>query len=305
MLDALTTPFADYAFMRKALAGCVCLAFGAAPLGIFLIQRRLSLSGEAIAHAILPGVAIGYLIGGLSLLWMTVGGMGAAIAVAALAGAAADRNLPTDASMAVFYLGSLAVGVLIISAAGTNIDMLTILFGSILAIGESSLILLAGVATLTLATVALFYRLLVMDSLDPTFRRVAGPAAMLVGAGFMVLVAANLVAGFQAFGTLMSLSLIILPAAAARFWSWSIALQIVWSALFGVLGSLGGLLVSFHFSVVASSSIALILLVVFLVSFAFGPQHSLLAKIRNRSFCRAGPQAGQLVSSCRPSAGIS
>jgi zinc/manganese transport system permease protein len=283
MLDWLFSPFADYAFMRKALAGCVCLVLGGAPLGVFLIQRRLSLAGEAIAHSILPGVAIGYLIGGLSLLWMTAGGLIAGLTVAAVSSVAAtNRNLPLDASMVVFYLGSLALGVLIISASGTNIDLLGILFGSVLAVSDQSVILVATVATITMAAIAIFYRLLVLDGFDPSTVRRAGPVALLVGPGFLVLVAANLVSGFQALGTLMSLTLMILPAASARFFSPTIPGQIAWAIGLGVLASVTGLMLSFHQDAAAGPAITLVLTLLFLGSLILGPNESVLARTLSR-----------------------
>src|SRR5262245_53163955 len=129
--DLIAAPFVDFEFMRRALVACLALALGAGPLGVFLVLRRMSLMGDAIGHAVLPGVAVGYMLSGLSLTAMSLGGVAAGLVVALLAGATARATgLKEDASLAGFYLASLALGVLLISLRGSAVDLLHILFGS-------------------------------------------------------------------------------------------------------------------------------------------------------------------------------
>lgn len=283
MMEALVAPFADFAFMRKALVGCLALAWSGAPIGVFMIQRRASLTGEAVAHAILPGVAIGYFLGGLSVLWMTAGGLAAGLFVALAAGAAStSRVMPGDATLAAFYLGSLALGVLLVSASGSNVDVMGFLFGTVLAISDESIVFIAVAASVSMAAMALLYRPLVMDSFDPSMLRFAGWPRILIAPAFLMLIVVNLVSGFQSLGTLMSLSLVILPAAAARYWSDAIGRQIAWAALFGSLAAFGGLLLSFHADTIAGPSIALILAGILIVSVIAGPRHGLLATLPAR-----------------------
>src|SRR6266852_2893726 len=157
--DTLIGPFAEFEFMRRALAGTLALAFGAGPIGVFLMLRRMSLVGDAMAHAILPGAAIGFLVSGLNLFAMAAGGLIAGFVVAFAAGLIARATeLKEDASLAAFFLISLAVGVTIVSIKGTNIDLLHFLFGSVLALDDQTLILIAGNATVTLVVLALIYR---------------------------------------------------------------------------------------------------------------------------------------------------
>src|SRR5215470_1607292 len=151
MYDALIAPFTEFEFMRRALAGVIALALGGAPIGVFLMLRRMSLVGDAMAHAILPGAAIGFLLSGLNLLAMTAGGLVAGFAVALLAGLVSrGTGLKEDASLATFYLTSLALGVTIVSIKGTNVDLLHVLFGNILALDDQTLLLVAINATITL-----------------------------------------------------------------------------------------------------------------------------------------------------------
>src|SRR5690606_14580631 len=121
----LVQPFIEFGFMRRALAGAWALAFAAGPLGVFLVLRRLSLMGDAMAHAILPGVAVGFLTAGLSMTAMTLGGLVTGVAVAVLAGLVSRMTpLREDASFAAFYLVSLGLGVLLVSLKGTNMDLI-------------------------------------------------------------------------------------------------------------------------------------------------------------------------------------
>ena len=217
LFDLLIAPFTDYGFMRRALVGGLALALSGSPLGVFLVLRRMSLAGDALSHAILPGVAVGYLVAGLSLPVMTAGGLVAGLAVALLSGAAAKFSmLREDASLAAFYLVSLALGVTLVSIKGSTIDLLHVLFGSALSLDDAALYLLAGVASVTLALLAIFYRALVLDTLDPVFLRRASAWGEFIPFLFLALVVLNLVAGFQALGTLMAVGLMMLPAAAAR-----------------------------------------------------------------------------------------
>src|SRR5690348_2512349 len=170
--DALIAPFTEFEFMRRALAAVIALSLGAAPIGVFLMLRRMSLVGDAMAHAILPGAAIGFLISGLNLFAMTAGGLIAGFAVALLAGLVArTTELKEDASLAAFFLISLALGVTLVSLRGGNIDLMHFLFGSVLALDDATLLLIASVASLTLVALALIWRPLVLECVDPNFLR--------------------------------------------------------------------------------------------------------------------------------------
>jgi len=219
LYDLALAPYVEFGFMRRALVGCLALALGCGPIGTILVIRRMSLMGDALSHAVLPGAAFGFIIAGLSLPAMSLGGVAAGLVVALLSGLVARLTpLREDASFAGFYLMSLALGVLLVSIHGSNIDLLRLLFGSILAVDDAALILIGGIATASLLMLAVIYRPLVVECFDPGFLRAVGGRGGLVHALFLTLVVFNLVAGFQALGTLMAVGLMMLPAAAARFW---------------------------------------------------------------------------------------
>jgi len=271
MYELLLAPFVDFEFMRRALAGTLALALGAGPIGVFLILRRMSLVGDAMAHAILPGAAIGFLFSGLNLFAMTVGGLIAGCLVALLTGLVARMTeLKEDAALATFYLLSLALGVTIVSVKGTNIDLLHVLFGSVLALDDQTLLLIAGNATLTLVVLALIYRPLIIECVDPGFLRSVSRAGAPAHLAFLALVVVNLVSGFHALGTLLAVGIMMLPAATGRFWARDITLMIVVAAASGVVSGYVGLLLSFHTGVPSGPAIILVAGALYLLSVLFG-----------------------------------
>ena len=275
--DALIAPFIDFEFMRRALAGVLALAFGGAPIGVFLMLRRMSLVGDAMAHAILPGAAIGFLLSGLNLFAMTVGGLVAGFAVAILAGVVArTTELKEDASLATFYLVSLALGVTIVSVKGTNIDLLHVLFGNILAMDDQTLLVIAFNATVTLIVLAIIYRPLVIECVDPLFLRTVSRAGAPAHLAFLALVVINLVNGFHALGTLLAVGLMILPAGIARFWSRDITSMIGIAVASAALSGYAGLLLSFHSKVPSGPAIILVAAVIYITSLLLGSVSGIL-----------------------------
>src|SRR5829696_4612751 len=227
MYDLLIAPFAEFEFMRRALVGAAAIVLGGGPMGVFLMLRRMSLTGDAMSHAILPGAAIGYLVAGLSLPAMTLGGLAAGVVVAILAGLVSRVTaLKEDASLAAFYLLSLALGVCIVSLKGSNVDLLHVLFGTVLALDDAALMLLASITSITLLTLAVLYRPLVLECVDSGFLRSVSRAGTPTHLVFLGLVVLNLVGGFNALGTLLAVGLMMLPAATSRFWSADITLII-------------------------------------------------------------------------------
>jgi zinc/manganese transport system permease protein len=266
-------PFIEFGFMRQALLGCIALALSAAPVGVFLMLRRMSLTGDAMAHAILPGAAIGYLLFGLSLTAMTVGGIVAGLAVAIGSGLVARHTLiREDTSLAAFYLISLSLGVLIVSVRGNSVDLLHVLFGSVLALDDAALALLWGITGVTLVTLFLIRRPLILECLDPGFLRQVSGLGAVAHVGFLALLVINLVAGFHALGTLMAVGIMVLPAASARFWVRRLGPLVAVATGIALLTSVAGLLLSYHADWPTSPVIVLGLGAVYLLSMAFAPR---------------------------------
>src|SRR5215831_247085 len=256
--DALIGPFTEFEFMRRALAAVIALSLAGAPIGVFLMLRRMSLVGDAMAHAILPGAAIGFLLSGLNLFAMTAGVV------------ARNTELKEDASLATFYLVSLALGVTIVSIKGTNIDLLHVLFGNILAMDNQTLFVIALNATITLLVLAVIYRPLVIECVDPLFLRTVSRAGAPAHLAFLALVVVNLVNGFHALGTLLGVGLMILPAGIARFWSRDITGMICIAVLSAMVSGYAGLVLSFQTGIPSGPAIILVAAVFYVISLLFG-----------------------------------
>ncbi|AYG65437.1 MULTISPECIES: metal ABC transporter permease [unclassified Rhizobium] len=271
--DIFLAPFADYGFMRRALIACVCLGLGSGPIGVFLMLRRMSLMGDAMSHAVLPGAAIGYLIAGsLSLTAMGLGGLVAGLSVALLSGLVSRATvLQEDASFASFYLTSLALGVLIVSLRGSNIDLMHVLFGTILAIDAPALYQIGAITTVTLLALAVIYRPLVMECFDPGFLRAVGGRGPLYHFLFLLLVVLNLVASFQALGTLMAVGLMMLPAAVAQLWSRSLPAMMAIATGTAMASGYLGLIASYHLEFASGPTIIITASLIYGFSILFAP----------------------------------
>jgi zinc/manganese transport system permease protein len=275
----LIEPFA-MSFMRRALAGCIALSLAGPPLGVFLVLRRMSLTSDVLQHGILPGIALGALFGGLSLWAMGLGGFLAGLAVALLAGwLARATDGREDAQFAGVYLVALAAGVAIVSAT-RGIDLGHLLFGSVLAVDDAALLLMAAVASVALLGLAVIWRPLILESFDAGFMRAVGGHGGAWHLAFMALVVLCVVGGFAAMGTLMSIGLMMLPAVAARHWAAELPGQVAAAVVMALLSSFCGLLLSYHANIPAGPAIVLTAGGLWTASLLAAPRDSLAARLR-------------------------
>lgn len=287
LYDVLIGPFADFAFMRRALVASLALSTGGAAIGVFLILRRMTLMGDALAHALLPGAALGFVLGGLSLPAMSLGGFVAGIATALASGAIARfTRMREDASFGAAYLTALALGVMIVSLRGSAIDLMNILFGAILAVDNTALCLVVGATTVTLVGLAAIYRPLVVECFNPGFLAAMGVRGAVYHYLFLALAVLNMVAAFQALGTLMALGLMLLPAVAASFWAREVWSMTAIAAPMAFLSAAIGLLVSFHAGLPSGPAIVLVASLFFLGSLLFGSRASVRARLSQPAHLR-------------------
>jgi zinc/manganese transport system permease protein len=243
----------------------------------------MSLTADVLAHGILPGVAIGFLVAGLSVPALAAGGLVAGLAVAVGAGALSRATGGReDASFAALYLLALALGVALVSWGGGAVELNQILFGSALGVDDPALLLIAGTATLTLVALAFAWRPLVLECFDPSFGRSLGASGARWHLGFMALVVLNLLAAFQALGTLMSVGLMMLPAIASRHWSRDVGGMVYASVAIAMVASVAGLLISYHADVPTGPAVVLSAGVGWALSVLAGPVDGLRARLDRR-----------------------
>jgi zinc/manganese transport system permease protein len=279
LFETLILPFADFGFMRRAFVACIALGLGGSFVGPFLVLRRMTLVGDAMSHAILPGASIAFLLTGVSLLPMAFGGLVAGIVVASLAALVAkNTSLNEDSSFTGTHLLCLSSGILLVSIKGNTVDLIHVLFGNVLAVDNPTLILVGVIVSVTLLIGAWGYREMVVECFDSGFLASTGTNSSIYQQIFMLLLVLNLVASFHALGTLMALGLLILPAIAASFWTSEIDSLVMLSSAIAILSSLIGLLVSFHANLPSGPSIVFIAGLFYLSSLIFGSQGSLISK---------------------------
>ena len=270
--DVLIAPFAEHDSMRRALVATLALSFSAAPIGVFLMLRRMSLIGDALSHAILPGAAIGFLIAGLSVFAMAGGGLIAGFLITIGAGMIARATpLKEDASLAAFFLISLALGVAIVSVKGSDEDLVHFLFGSVLKISPAALWLIAGIATVSLLALALIWRPLVLECVDPGFLRSVSRTGGAAHLAFLALMVLNLVGGFIVLGTLLAVGIMMLPAFIARFWARDLSGMIAVAIGSAALSGYAGLVISQAAGLPAGPTVILAAGALYLFSVLIGP----------------------------------
>jgi zinc/manganese transport system permease protein len=218
--------------------------------------RRMSLDGDVLGHAVMPGAAVGFLYAGPSPTFLSLGGLASGLAVAALAGVITTEQARRDAGLVAFYLIALSLGVVLVAWRGSNVDVMRVLFGTVLAIDQRALLQIAAASSVILLAIAALYRPLAVGSFDPAFLRVVGARAP-YRAVFPTLVVLALVASFQAFGTLLAVGPMLLPAAAARCWGLGVAASMALATGFGMAASAAGLLVSYHGNLPSGPAIVL------------------------------------------------
>lgn len=284
MYDLLISPFITDPALARALWAGLMLAIATAPLGVFLILRRMSLIGDAFGHAILPGAAGAALLSGGATWAISLGAALTGTTVFISANVVGRfLRLPEDAGFALFFLSALAVGVIITSHGGDHVDLEELLFGTALALDTTALVLSGIAMGASVVGITLVYRPLMMDTIDPKFLSTAGrgkSAGAIAQAIFFALLALTSVAAFHALGALMAVGLTIVPAIGARYLSRSIVGMMVSAGLVAASGAYLGLLVSHHFHLAAGASIIMCLVALAFLAAFLGPVGSVLTRSR-------------------------
>ncbi|MHA1558535.1 MAG: metal ABC transporter permease [Alphaproteobacteria bacterium] len=252
-------PFSNYLFMRRALVICVAISLSCTPVGVLLIQKRMSLMGEAISHGILPGIALSYFLWGMWLPGFCVGGIAAGILVMLISQKISQKtHIYEDASLGNFYLIALALGVLLLSINGGQMNIVHLLFGNVLAVDMQWLIFVCATSTLTLLALVFIYRPLVYDCFDPLFMSSVGVKHSIFKSIFLILMTANLVAACQALGTLMALGIMIIPSVTATILSKRLFHIMIIASVLALLSSYLGLVLSYHYNLPSGPLIVLV-----------------------------------------------
>ncbi|MBA3686435.1 MAG: metal ABC transporter permease [Planctomycetes bacterium] len=265
----------------RALLVCAFLGVSGGLLGCVLVVRRMTLMADALAHSLLPGVALAWLLFGANLAAMLAGGLLAGLATALGSGLISRlTRLKEDTAFAGLFAGLFACGLLIASRAGSPGDLQHLLFGQVLAVGPADLWLAAGVSVATVATFALFYRNILLECFDPQFHRAGGGWGMAVHFGLLALTVVGLVASLHVLGVVLALGLFTLPAATAYLWCDRWGSMLLFSMTDAVAGCVLGFALSWWAGLPSGACMVATLGVMFVASALISPHHGLLARLR-------------------------
>jgi ABC-type Mn2+/Zn2+ transport system permease subunit len=258
------TPFLDNSFMQRALWGGLLTAVTTSVVGTWVVLRGLTFLGDALAHGVLPGIAIAFLLGQNT----TVGALVAAAAmVGGISLVRSHSPLPDDASIGILFVGFLALAVVIMStrrAAYTG-DLTRFLFGSISGVGSGELVRQAGIAAIVVAGVLLLHRALLVMTFDETLARMLGLRPRLMHFALLALIAISIVGSFSTVGNLLVFAFLVAPPAAAALVATRVLAIMAIAIGFGTVASVVGLLVSYHERTAAGASMALCSVALFFV----------------------------------------
>ncbi|MBL8145837.1 MAG: metal ABC transporter permease [Anaerolineae bacterium] len=280
LLDPLSVPFMQRALIAVALTGIVCGVMGA-----YVVTRGMAFLGDAMAHAIVPGVALSYIATGGALGAVTLGGLGAAVFAAVFIGwLTRGRRLSEDTAIGVVFAGMLALGIAIISTTRNySTDLTHLLIGNVLAVTPDDVALIAFVAVTVLVIVALLYKEMLVISFDPILARVLRLPAERLRLLLLVLLAVTVVISLQTVGVAMVVSLLVTPAATARFFARRMHTLMALSALIGAAGSAFGMFITWHLRIAPSAGIVLTLTAIFLLAFLFAPRGGFIWGVLRRA----------------------
>jgi manganese/iron transport system permease protein len=275
ILDWLVQPF-SYPFMQRGLVVALMVGILCAVIGCYVVLRSMAFLGDALAHAILPGVAVAYLLGGNLL----VGALAAAVVVAlGIAFISRGGTIKEDTAIGILFAAALSLGVALISSIRTYaVDLSHILFGNILGVSTSDMVVVIVLSLAVLAVLAILYRPFMIESFDPILAQTLRLPAGLLRSVLLILLAVTIVISMQTVGIGLVAAMLVTPAAAAYLLARRLPAMMLLSALFGALSSLVGLYASFYLNIASGAAIVFAATIIFLAAFFFAPQRGLIAR---------------------------
>lgn len=266
-----------YAFMLRGLTAAVIVGVVCAVLGTYVILRGMALFGNALAHAILPGVAVAYLLTGANQTWLFLGGLAAGIITALGIGAISKEGIKEDTATGVIFVSMFALGIALISTVRSyTTDLTHFLFGNVLGVAGSDLWLIAIFGALVLVAIFAFYKEFMVISFDPTLAKTLRLPIVFLNNLLLLLIAITIVLSLQTVGIALMTAMLVTPAATAYLLTRRLPMMMLLSALVGAASSVAGLYLSFYVNVASGPAIVLICTLFFLLAFFFSPRQGLI-----------------------------
>ncbi|RST71772.1 metal ABC transporter permease [Siminovitchia acidinfaciens] len=265
-----------YGFLQKALITSVMVGIICGVIGSFIILRGMALMGDAISHAVLPGVAISYMLGINYFYGAVVTGVLTSLGIGMIS---QNSRVKNDSSIGLVFSAMFALGIILITKAKSATDLTQILFGNVISVRSSDMWLTLVIGSIVIVAVVLFYKELLISSFDETMAAAYGLKTRLIHYGIMVLLTLVTVASLQTVGVILVVSMLITPASTAYLLTNRLSTMIVLASVFGALSSIIGLYFSFVYNLPSGPVIALATTAIFAVAFIFSPKQGILWKM--------------------------
>ncbi len=270
-----------YAFMVRGLLAALIVGVVCAVLGSYIVLRGMALFGNALAHAILPGVAVAYLLGGRGQSGLVVGGLAAGIIAALGIGAVGRGGVREDTAVGVIFTGMFALGITLISTVRSyTVDLTHFLFGNVLGVSAADLWLIGGFGGLVLLAILAFYKEFLVLSFDPVLAKTLRLPAAFLNNLLLLLIALTIVLSLQTVGVALMSAMLVTPAATANLLTRRLPLMMTLAAVIGAVSAVTGLYLSFYVNVASGPAIVLVCTLFFLLAFLFSPSQGVLSRRR-------------------------
>ena len=277
MLERFIEGLMEYHFLQNALMTAIVIGVVSGAVGCFIILRSMSLMGDAISHAVLPGVALSFILGINFFIGAIVFGLLASFIITFIK---ENSVIKGDTAIGITFSSFLALGVILIGLANSSTDLFHILFGNILAVQDSDMWLTLGVSGLVLLLIGLFFKELLLTSVDPVLAKTMGINVNFYHYLLMGMLTLVSVTAMQSVGTILIVAMLITPAATAYLFTSSLKSMMLLASTLGALTSVLGLFLGYSFNIAAGSSIVLTSTIIFLVSFFLSPKQTVVMKIQ-------------------------
>lgn len=276
LYDIFISPL-GYQFMQRAFLAAIVVGVSCGVLGSLLILRRLALMGDAISHAVLPGVAFSYMLGINFFIGAAVTGVATALGIGFIT---ENSKVKEDSAIGIMFSAAFAIGILIISKLRTNIDLFHILFGNVLGVSRSDLRLITILGFIVIALIIIFFKELKISSFDPILAKSIGLPTDIIHYMLMVMLSFTVVASLQTVGIVLVVAMLITPGATAYLLTERLSTMTILSGVFGILSALLGLYLSYHLNLASGAAIVVVSTTFFFLAMLFSPQEGLILRVK-------------------------
>lgn len=284
-LAFFTDSLIKYQYLQNALMAGILVGITCGLIGCFIILRGLALMGDAISHAVLPGVAIAYMLGFSFFIGAAATGVLTALGIGYIA---QNSRIKHDSAIGIMFTAAFALGVVLISLKrGTGVDLWHILFGNVLAVSRADLWMILVISLVVIATVTLFYKHLLLSTFDPIMAQSIGLPTKLIHYLLMLLLSLVTVASLKTVGIVLVVAMLITPGATAYLLTDRLSVMLVLAVIFGVFSSVTGVYFSYVYDVATGAVIVLVASILFALSFFFSPKQGFLPRVQRAIFTRS------------------